>query len=105
MDQHAVVSTIAEFMKSQHVNFQREAVGSLCELVHVDSCRSIIRQYIPAMSSLLHSPNESVATYAAFVIYKCDDADQNTEKSHMIESALFTVREEEQSRNDEPHNY
>mgnify|MGYP000640904053 CR=1 FL=1 len=34
-DPHSVVSTLTEFITRPSINFQREAVGSLCELVQV----------------------------------------------------------------------
>ena len=37
LDQQLVVATIADFVQRLNINFQREAIGSLCELVHVSS--------------------------------------------------------------------
>ena len=34
-DTHSVVATLTQFITRPNINFQREAVGSLCELVQV----------------------------------------------------------------------
>jgi hypothetical protein len=113
-----VIATICSFLSLQSVNpsltnenMQRSAAGLLCELaMDKDAVELIEKQNVThELQALLHSPNESVATYAAATMYRMSEdksPDVRKRLSQELTHSLFRADEDVMNYDvDEVHAY